>query len=141
MYILDTNVISELMRAQDADERVARWCVSQDADELYTTSITVAELSYGVARMPAGAMRTAITRALTVFLECFQNRVLGFTAREAPTCGMLRAAREAKGRPLPLADGMIASIAATHNATVVTRNIKDFQDLDVSVLDPWVSEG
>ena len=137
MIVMDTNVLSELMRAAPA-EAVVRWIGEQPTLQLFTTSITQAEIAYGIALMPAGKRRTGIEAAFeTMLSEDFRGRILPFDATAAHEFPVIAAARRRAGQPMTSFDAMIASIARSRGATVATRNVKDFDGCGVAILDPW----
>lgn len=138
MIILDTNVVSEPMRRKP-DARVLAWLAAQDAGALYTTAVTEAELRTGLAIMPEGRRREALAAALEAVLgEDLAGRVLPFEGGAAARAyAAIQAGRRASGSPISMADAMIAAIARTRGASVATRNVSDFGDTGVEVIDPW----
>ncbi|MEO0442911.1 MAG: type II toxin-antitoxin system VapC family toxin [Pseudomonadota bacterium] len=137
MIILDTNILSELMRPQPAAE-VQNWLTQAADDVLVTTAITVSEIEYGLSRLPAGkrnneliARFAALTGAVVDFA------VLPFDDAAARRAGQLRGHRESKGLSAQSADMMIAGIAAINSARIATRNIKDFSETGVDLINPW----
>ena len=136
MIILDTNVVSELMRPA-TDARVLRWVRESGDAELATTSITVAEIEYGLARLPDGARADALRAAAAALWESFPAAILPFDAAAARHYGALMAARERAGRPTSAFDAQIAAIAKAHKAKVATRNGADFQGMGLRLIDPW----
>jgi hypothetical protein len=140
VIILDTNVLSELMRA-NPDENVMAWLDSQNSQDLHTTAITVAELLYGVARLAHGRRKTALRGAIESMLDGeLAGRILPFDGDSARRYAMLVAEREAKGRPISSADAQIAAICHAHDAVLATRNGKDFEATGVPIIDPWTVE-
>ncbi len=138
MILIDTNVLSELMKAKPAVE-VLSWIDQQPAGQLYISSITVAEILYGIARLPDGKRKTAFADlAKLMFDEDFAGRILPFDTDAAIRYASLAAASEAKGRVSDMADAQIAAIAALYDAPVATRNVRHFDHLGVSVINPWV---
>jgi predicted nucleic acid-binding protein len=137
VIILDTNVISELMRAAP-DEDVMRWVSTQDATTLFLTSVTVAEILHGVMLLPAGRRRRAVESAAeSMFKEDFADRILPFAGDEARSYAKISADRHRLGRPISQFDAQIAAIARTKGATLATRNIADFEHCGIKVIDPW----
>ena len=137
MIILDTNVLSELMRPAP-EPKVLTWVGGQPDDELFITAITQAEILYGVAILPPGRRRSAISaEAERVFLEDFPHRVLPFNEEAAPHFARISAERRRRGRPLAILDAMIASIAVSRGAVVATRNITDFETVGLRLVNPW----
>ena len=137
MIVLDTSVLSELMRRRPAT-RVLRWVDEQDANVLAITAVTVAELLYGVARLADGARKAELASAVDALVrEDFSGRVLPFDAAAAGHYAALVAGRDRNGRPISVADGQIAAICRCHDARLATRNVRDFAATGVTVLDPW----
>lgn len=140
MIVLDTNVISELMRRRPA-ARVVEWVDEQDASALAITAITVAELLYGVARLKDGAHKAKLASAVHVLVrEDFAERVLPFDVAAAEHYAVLVSEREQPGRPVSTADGQIAAICRNHGARLATRNVRDFEATGIAVLDPWTAD-
>ena len=139
MNILDTNVIAELMRA-NPEPIVLAWLRDQPVLELATTTINLAEISYGLARLPFGRRRSDLDSRLNRFvLRGFGNRVLDFDAGAAEIYGEVAVVRERAGRRLEGFDGLIAAIAKSRLLPIVTRNIGDFEGLGIDLINPWSS--
>lgn len=137
MILIDTNVLSELMRAKPAPEVLA-WIDAQPTSQLFISSITVAEILYGIARMADGKRKQGLLDLATLmFDEDFAGRILSFDADAAIHYAGLAAESEAKGKVVDMADGQIAAIAALHDARVATRNVRHFDYLGVPVINPW----
>lgn len=137
MIVLDTNVVSELMRPRP-EAIVIRWVDDQPADEVCVTAITAAELLYGVARLPAGPKRDAVAaRVERLLSEKFDRRVLPFDLAASRAHGSLLAACERQGRPMPASDAQIASICLARRMSLATRNGKDFDRSGVPLINPW----
>ena len=137
MIILDTNVLSELSR-QDPSGQVLSWVDSQPADETATTAVTVGELLYGVARLPEGRRKAALAEAVHGMLDDdLRGRVEPFDAAAAAHYAAIVSDREKIGRPISMADAQIASICRKLQATLATRNTRDFEDTGIDVIDPW----
>ena len=134
--ILDTNVISETWK-QHPDARVLDWFAEQWIEDLYVTSITVAELYLGVRLLPEGSKRTRLARAVKGFCARFVDRILVFDTAAALQYAACAAQQRARGRQIAVADGMIAGIALSLDATLVTRNVKDFEYTGVKLFNPW----
>lgn len=135
--LLDTNVVSETMKAQP-DPAVSGFLARQRLDTLFVPSLVVAELRYGVARLPTGQRRRGLEAALDAFLQAgFTGRVLAFDAACAASYAVVRTTREAAGRPVTVQDAMIGAMALAHGATLVTRNTGDFEDYGLTLVDPW----
>jgi predicted nucleic acid-binding protein len=136
VIILDTNVTSELMRPAPSALVVA-WVQAQDAAELYTTAITVAEISYGIARLPDGQRKDLLVSVAQEIFLTFADHVLGFDAPAAAEYAGIVADRDRSGAPIDGFDAQIAAICRGHHATLATRNTKDFQGIGIVMVDPW----
>lgn len=137
MIVLDTNVISELLRGEP-DEGVVEWVDSLDASAVATTAITAAELLYGAARLPDGRRKKMLREAIGGLLaEDLGGRIEPFDAAAAAAYATLVDERERAGRPIGMADAQIAAICRKLGAALATRNTSDFEDTGVDVLDPW----
>lgn len=135
--ILDTNVVSELMRSAP-DSAVLNWLDRQDDAQLALCAVVAAELMYGVARLPDGTRKQQLVQQLLAMLEQdFAQRVLPFDLTAASLYAELVAQRERAGRPISMADAQIAATCLAHGATLVTRNEKDFEDLGLTLINPW----
>ncbi len=137
MIVLDTNVLSELIRPTP-DAGVLRWVDSQLADDLWLCSPVAQELWFGIQRLPKGARQTRLAQAVTAMLEeDFLDRVLPYDLQAAICCAELLASREQQGRSMPLTDAHIAAICLSHQATLATRNTKDFAGTGLRLINPW----
>lgn len=137
MIVLDTNVLSELMRAAPS-AAVVRWMAAQPAASLYTTSITQAEILHGIMLLPAGRKRAAVEAAAeAMFDEDFRGRILPFGSDAAREYARIAAARRRLGRPISAFDAQIAAIARSTASSIVTRNVTDYADCGVMLIDPW----
>lgn len=138
MIVLDTNVVSELMRPAP-DAAVLAWVDAQPSDDLYLTSMTVAELLFGIARLPPGRRRERLSEQVGRLVdEVFADRVLAFDAPAAVAYGRIATARERAGRPVSTADAVIAATAASAGGkSLATRNVGDFVDAGLTLVDPW----
>jgi len=137
MILLDTNVVSELMKAAPA-ENVVGWVAAQPASSLYTTSTTQAEILHGIMLLPSGKRRRGIEAAAqAMFAEEFEGRILGFGSDAALPYSHIAADRRRAGRPISSFDAQIAAIARTVGAVIATRNVADFTDCGVKVVNPW----
>ena len=137
MILLDTNVVSELMRAAPA-EPVLLWLSRQRTTALYTTAITEAEILHGVRLLPAGKRRNAVAAAAdAMFREDFAGRVLPFGSDAARAYAHIAAERRRHGRPISHFDAQIAAIAEASGAELATRNTGDFDRCGVKLVDPW----
>jgi len=137
MILLDTNVLSELMRLEPAP-RVLEWIAAQPAQGLFTTSITQAEILHGVMLLPLGKRREAFEAAAqAMFTEEFAGRILAFGADAARAYARIAVDRRRAGRPISHFDAQIAAIAHCSGAAIGTRNVADFEGCGVEVLNPW----
>lgn len=137
MIVLDTNVLSELMRPEPAAS-VLRWIDSQAAEDLFTSAITMAEILHGIERLPDGKRKYSLhTHALAMFEVDFADRILSFDAYAALYYSKLVTTREQSGKPVGLADAQIAAICLAQQAKLATRNVKDFEETEVDIINPW----
>ncbi len=137
MVVIDTNIVSELMRAEPSAEVLA-WMDDRPPRDLFVTAVTEAEVRTGIALLPEGRRRRGLAEACErAFGSLFAGRVLPFDSDAARAYAEIVAARRVLGRPVSQADGQIAAIARSRGMAVATRNIRDFQDMGVDVLDPW----
>ena len=140
MIVIDTNVVSELMRQTPAPAVMA-WFSAQDSAELYLTAVSEAELRTGVAILPAGRRRERIAAVVDAVVDAvvehdFAGRVLPFNSAAARTYAAIAASRRSVGRPFLEADGQIAAIAHASDAAMATRNGADFEHRGIAVIDP-----
>jgi toxin FitB len=137
MTILDTNVVSALMRP-DLNPRVVDWASSQNPTKVFLTTVSVFELQMGVLLVPAGHRQERLQAALDDVLGMFlPGRCLSFDTASAKRAAELAVVMQTRGRRGEIRDVQIAAIASVYNATLVTRNTKDFVDTGVSLVDPW----
>lgn len=137
MIILDTNIISELMKSSPATT-VIDWLDQQQTDLLHVTTITIAEIQYGLQSLPNGQRRKALESAFeNTILEAFAHRVMPFDDNAAIHYGRIMSARKKSGQPLSILDGQIASIANAQQATLATRNIRDFLNCSIQLINPF----
>lgn len=137
MIILDTNVISEILKKDYADRRVIDWFIRVPMNEVYTTSVTTAELLTGIALLPEGARKRRLGDSVQRFISLYLPRTLPFDAAAAPYYAAVYAQRRAAGRPVTPQDAMIAAIALACDATLATRNVKAFGHTGVKLFNPW----
>lgn len=138
MVLLDTNVISELVR-QAPDPAVLAYVRSLAPDAIFTAAVCEAEIRYGLARLPAGRRRDDLTaRSNVLVADGFQDRVLPFDSACAALYGEIRASREAAGRPIEVEDAMIAATTRAYGAALATRNGGDFIGCGTTLIDPWL---
>ncbi len=137
MIVLDTNVVSELMKAKPSPAVLA-WIARGDSSGYCTTSITQAEILHGVMLLPASRRRRAIESAAeAMFATDFAGRILAFDSSAARSYAELVSDRRRRGRPISQFDAQIAAIARVAGATLATRNVRDFEHCGVGVVDPW----
>ncbi len=137
-YLLDTNVLSELMRERPAGD-VLDWFARNARATMHTSAITQAEILTGIALLPAGKRRTALAQAAeTMFEQDFSGRCLAFDAAAAQSYALVVAQRTRSGQPISTEDAQIAAIALANALTIATRNTKDFDQIDrLAVVNPW----
>jgi hypothetical protein len=139
-FLIDTNVVSEWVKPRP-NEGVVRWLAETDEDRIFLSTVTLAELRYGVERLAAGARRKRLDEWLRDELPLrFEGRVLAVDEKVAEAWGRVVARREAAGRPLAIMDAFLAATAEAHGLTVVTRNVGDFKLSTEAVLNPWTEE-
>ena len=137
MIILDTNVLSELMR-RTPNPAVLAWLDRQPPLSVWITTITLFECQFGLALLPAGRRRQALETSFAALLaEDLDTRVLAFDTEAAAQAATLAAQRQLAGRPVDMRDTQIAGIAQSRRATLATRNLKHFEGLSVPVVNPW----
>jgi predicted nucleic acid-binding protein len=136
VILLDTNVISEAMRAE-ADPGVRAWLDQQAAETLYISSVTLAELLFGIGALPDGRRKIALAETLDGLLSLFGDRVLAFDADAARHYAGIAVTARAAGKGFPTPDGYIAAIAAAHGFSVATRDVTAFQAAGLKVINPW----
>ena len=140
MILLDTNVVSELMRPAPS-EAVLAWFAAQQASDLYLSSIAEAELRRGAAMLPAGRRRDQLMSTIDVMItEDFAGRILPFDSASAQAFVLVFLERRAAGRPISFADGQIAATARAQGAAIATRNTADFAGCGIAVIDPWAHQ-
>ncbi len=137
MIILDTNVVSEFMTSPPSGS-VLSWLNDQDVASLYLTSITIAEITYGLSVLPMGKRRILLDERFKLFVaSAFEQRILTFDESAAYIYGDILAHRRKSGRPMSCFDGQIAAIARSKGFAIATRNIKDFQDCQLQLINPF----
>ena len=137
MILLDTNVVSEIMRPEPA-LAVINWLNAADAGALYLSTISVAEIEFGIALLPMGQRRDGLRQRFEAFLaRAFAFRMLPFDEPAARAYGPIMGIRRRGGRPMSVPDGQIAAIAHSRGAAVATRNQVDFTDCGVQLVNPW----
>lgn len=139
MIILDTNVISAVMR-RDAEPVVVAWLDHQPPESLWITTITVFEVRFGLELLADGRRRQRLGEAFGRGLEeDFENRILPFDQRAAEEAAVLAARRRSAGQPVEFRDTQVAGIATARRATLATRNTRHYRDLSIAVVDPWTA--
>lgn len=136
MIVLDTNVLSALMRPAP-DAKVIDWLDRQPQSSIWTTSITVLEIRFGLQIMAAGKRRSALLEAFDMLLEKIDQRVAPFDIAAAQESAALMGSRHKKGRPVDLRDTMIGGIVLANHATLATRNTPHFEDIGAALINPW----
>jgi toxin FitB len=136
MIILDTNVLSALMH-QTPDEDVITWLNKQPRISVWTTSITMLEIRFGLQILPNGKRRSILIHAFETVLALMEERIAPFDMDAAQQAGDLMASRQKKGQPMDLRDAMIAGIAIARHATLATRNTAHFEGIAAAVVNPW----
>ncbi len=137
MILLDTNVLSELMRPSP-EPKVERWLSAQPEASVFISAITEAELRYGAALLPDGKRKVALVSEIEGMLEeNFSGRILSFDSPAARIFAVIAADRRRGGRPISQADAQIAAIARSRGAALASRNTSDFDDCGITVIDPW----
>jgi len=137
MILLDTNVVSELMKALP-EPAVMTWIDAVPASALFVSAITQAEILYGVALLPEGKRREGLERAAHIAFETyFRGRILPFDSEAAEAFALLATDRRQAGRPISQADAQIAAIARSRGAELATRNVPDFDGCGVEIVNPW----
>lgn len=137
MIVLDTNVLSELMRA-NPDETVRSWVAAATPEGLFTTAVTRAEILFGLALLPVGRRRSDLSAAANrMFSVVFSDRVLPFDSAAAEEYAFIASGTQKSGRMVQQFDVQIAAIVRAHRAGLATRNIKDFVDTGIQLINPW----
>ena len=137
MIVLDTNVLSELMKISPSP-RVLGWRKAHPATEFFITTLTQAEIYFGIELLPKGKRRSAVEEAAReIFQDDFDGRILPLDTEAAQEFARIAAARRKLGRPISQTDAQIAAIASSRGAAVATRNAGDFEHCGISVLNPW----
>ncbi|MFC7395707.1 type II toxin-antitoxin system VapC family toxin [Chelatococcus sp. GCM10030263] len=139
MIALDTNVISEML-APVPTPTVEAWLGAQTPSAIFTTTITQAEILYGIGLLPAGRGRHTLEAAITpIFTEDFRGRILPFDSDAAEVYALIATARRQSGKPISQFDAQIAAIALSRGASLATRNIADFADTGLMIINPWTA--
>ena len=136
MIVLDTNVLSEPLKTRP-DPMVLAWLDAQAAETLYVSTISYAELRFGVLKMPDGKRRGELAAQIERALELFKDRMLEFNVKAAEQLAQIGARCKKIGKPATAPDAYIAAIAAAHGFSVATRNVDHFKHTGVLVINPW----
>ena len=137
MIILDTNVLSEMLRLQP-EKSVIDWLASKGIAQMFTTAVTEAEIRYGVDRLEPGKRKDTLALAVAgLFSSDLAGRILAFDSEAAVIYGHIVSVRERSGRPISQFDAQIAAIARSCGADIATRNVRDFEDCGVRLVNPW----
>jgi predicted nucleic acid-binding protein len=136
VIVLDTNVVSELMRPEPTPQ-VASWVRSRDRRELFTSAITIAEIRYGIARLPDGRRKQVLLDAADDVFRAFSDQVLPVDALAAEHYALIAHSRERSGRRISGFDVLIAAICRSRGAALATRNLPDFDGTGIDTVDPW----
>ena len=140
MIVLDTNVVSELMR-DSPQQTVLAWFGAQPASSLFVTTVTEAEILTGIALLPYGRRRHGLSEAAArVFATLFTERILAFDSDAANIYAEIFAQQQIQGRPMSQFDCQIAAIARSQEASIATRNITDFEGVGVELINPWTNQ-
>ena len=139
MILLDTNIVSEVMKTRPA-ETVVAWLNGQDSEKLHVSSVTIGEITYGLQILPDGRRRSGLRERFERFVAlAFDQRVLVYDESAARVYGELMGERKALGLPMSISDGQIAAIARLSHLAVATRNVTDFENCGIDVVNPFVS--
>lgn len=138
MIVVDTDVFSELMRPAPSPQ-VDEWFASQDEADLFVTAVTLAEVFYGIDRLPAGRRKETIRATANERFSALAGKVLPFDEVAARSYGDIASGRERAGLPIGTMDALIAAICRTRGALLATRNTKDFAEAGVSLVNPWIT--
>lgn len=135
--VLDTNVLSEIMKPQGL-RKVKNWVITQPRENLFITSITQSEILYGIAILPDGKRKQALRESTqAMFVEEFTGQILAFEQKAAVGFAEIAANRKKIGKPISQADAQIAAICLVNNAAIATRNVDDFADCQIKIVNPW----
>jgi toxin FitB len=137
VIVLDTNVISALM-LDEPDKKIVAWLDRAAPESVWTTTISIFELRYGIELLPAGRRRTHLEREFARVIDTdLQGQVLGFDENAAASAGLIAAVRRQNSHPIEIRDTLIAGIVTSRQADFATRNVRHFEDLDIRLIDPW----
>lgn len=137
MIILDTNIVSEMMKA-NSSKAVLNWMDQREAIQLFITTITIAEISYGLHALPNGNRRKSLEEAFNrAIMNAFKHRILPFEESSAYIYGKIMGRRKKLGQPLRVPDGQIAAITLSQGFSLATRNSRDFSNCDINLINPF----
>jgi len=139
IFLLDANVVSERIR-RAPDQAVLDWIAQQRSESLFVSTVTVAEVQFGVSRLDPGGRRDRLEDWIAELIEVTGDRLLPVDVDVATAWGRIRATAADAGRPLPIMNAFIAATAEVHSLTVVTRNVRDFEVWGGPVFNPWVED-
>jgi hypothetical protein len=137
MIILDTNVVSELMRPEPAPG-VATWVRARDRRELSTTAMTLAEIRYGIARLPDGRRKQVLLAAADEVFSAFADQVVPVDTAAAEYYAVIASGRERAGNPISAFEALIAAVCRSRGAALATRDVSDFVGTGIEIIDPWL---
>lgn len=138
MIVLDTNIVSEVM-GKEPSEAVIQWLNEQDTETLYLTTITIAEIGYGLRILPDGRRKRTLRSNFNDFIaKAFGQRILDFDEASALVYAEIMGHRKEIGRPMSVPDGQIASIARSKRMSVATRNTRDFEECGIHLINPFL---
>ena len=139
MILLDTNIVSEVMKVRPA-ETVIAWLNGQNSENLYISAITIGEIAYGLRILPAGQQRSGLRERFERFIAlAFDQRILAYDEPAARVYGELMGERKALGLPMGCPAGQIAAIARLNHLAVATRNVADFENSGIDVVNPFTT--
>jgi hypothetical protein len=137
MIVLDTNVVLALMR-KEPEKPVVKWLDAQPATSVWITAITIMEIRFGLQTMPKGRRQDGLVRSFDLMLKSMiEGRIASFDTEAGTHAAELMAQRKQRGRPAEVRDTMIAGIVLANRATLATRNVQQFEDLPLTVINPW----
>lgn len=136
MIILDTNVVSEMMRPTP-EPLVLSWFATQSAEDVHVTAVTMAEILLGIELLPAGKRRDALQAGADKTFAVFTGRILPFDDRAAYAFSVISSSRRKQGKPMSAFDAEIAAIARANGAVLATRNVNDFESCGLPLVNPW----
>lgn len=138
MILLDTNIVSEMMRATP-ELAVLRWMNRQPSSRVHLSTVSVAEITYGIRILPEGRRRRSLQHSFDRFVTtAFSERLMDFDREAALQYGEIMASRREIGRPMNVADGQIAAVARSRGFILATRNVSDFENCDLELINPWI---